>query len=389
MEISTLSKLYNLKGVDNEILKSSRVVGWLETLEKEFAVQHLSEKTRSSYRRYIIHFILRKYRTRSQEVAEHAIREYCTWLAQERHVSASTQNVAFNALLFFFRHAIKKEPGKIDAQRAPRSQYLPVVPTREEVAAILDTVHHDYRLICDLMYGCGLRVEVDCLELRVKDVDLVSKKLNIIESKHHNARSLDIPECAIEPLRQQIAKVKQIHDADLSAGWGAVDLPNALARKYPSAPKELGWQYLFPAQSRWIDKETGRQGRHHIHVTAVQDAVKQARKAAGICKHVTPHCFRHAYATHLLEDGEDISSVQKKLGHKKLETTQIYLHVMAKPHGSLSPLDRLRTANAETLVLSVANDVRRMLISTASRLGVTVHEYAARLLTTAAQGGML
>lgn len=387
MKTQELERLYSLTPPDNKILENSRVRGWLEELEHEFAVEHKAQKTRETYRRAIIHYIFWKLRTRCQDVAEVAIRQYLTWLAEEKQVAASTQNQHFNAILYFYRHAIKVEPGRIDAQRAPRTNYLPVTLPREDVAKIIANSHGIYKLIVELMYGCALRVEVDCLEIRVKDVDLSGMFLTI-RSKHGSIRNVEIPESLREPLRLQIAQVKLIHDADLADGFGVVEMPDALGRKYPGYAKELGWQYLFPAQSRWVAPD-GSQGRPHIHVTAVQRAFQLARKKSGILKPATPHCLRHSCATHLLEDGVDIRLVQKLLGHAKVTTTEVYTQCTQRRSGFRNPLDRLLGFAEDMLELSVPDDVRRWLIAHASRLGLTPAEDARQILITAAQGAML
>lgn len=385
MTNAELERLYSLKAPDNRILENSMIRSWLEKLEQEFAVEHKRPKTRETYRRAIMRYILWKFRTRCQDVAEVSIRNYCTHLAQDTHIAASTQNQIFNALLYLYRHAIGGEPGKIDAQRAPRTNYLPVVLPREDVAKLFANSRGIYKLIFEIMYGCALRVEVDCLELRVKDIDL-SSMLITIRSKHGSIRNVEIPESLREPLRQQIAQVKLIHDADLAAGFGIVDLPDALAKKYPNAGKELGWQYLFPAQSRWV-AEDGGQGRPHIHVTAVQKAFQLARSKAGIIKQASPHCLRHSCATHLLEDGVDIRLVQKLLGHAKVTTTEIYTQCTQRRSGFRNPLDRLLGYAEDVLEIAVPDDVRRWLIAHAARLGLTPAEDARQILATVAQGG--
>jgi integron integrase len=387
MTNAQLEQLYGLKSPDNRILENVQIRGWLEKLEQEFAVEHKRPKTRETYRRAIIRFILWKFRTHCLDVAEVAIRNYCTHLAQDTHIAASTQNQAFNALLYFYRHALGVEPGKIAAQRAPRTRYIPVVLPREDVARLFAFSHGIYRLIFEVMYGCALRIEVDCLDLRVKDVDLSSMLLTV-RSKHGSIRNVDIPESLRDPLRAQIANVKLVHDADLAAGFGVVDLPAALARKYPGYAKELGWQYLFPAQSRWVAAD-GSQGRPHIHVTAVQRAFQIARKKAGILKPATPHCLRHSCATHLLEDGVDIRLVQKLLGHSKVTTTEIYTQCTQRRAGFRNPLDRLLGFAEDVIEIAVPDDVRRWLIAHASRLGLTPAEDARQILATVAQGGML
>lgn len=380
-----LEQLYGLRPPNNKILENSKIRGWLEKLEKEFAVEHKAVKTREAYRRAIIRFIIWKFSTKCMDVAEVAIRNYCTHLAQDTHIGASTQNQIFNALLYFYRHAVGVEPGKIDAQRAPRSQYLPIVLPREDVSHLFTVAPDGYKLIFKVMYGCALRVEIDCLELRVADVDLNSMLLTI-RSKHGSIRNVEIPESLREPFIEQIARVKLIHESDLAAGFGVVDMPDALSRKYPCEVRALGWQYLFPAQSRWVDKN-GNQGRPHIHATAVQKAFQIARKKAGIIKHATPHCLRHSCATHLLEDGVDIRLVQKLLGHAKVTTTEVYTQCTQRRAGYRNPLDRLLGFAEDVIEVAVPGDVRRWLIAHAARLGMTPAEDARQILTMAAQGG--
>jgi integron integrase len=387
MTNTELERLYSLNAPDNKILENSRVRGWLEKLEKEFSVEHKRPKTREAYRRAIIRFILWKFHTRCQDVAEIAIRSYCTHLVQDTRIAASTQNQIFNALLYFYRRAIGIEPGKINAERAPRTNYIPVVIPREDIASLFAASTGIYRLIFETMYGCALRVEVDCLKLRIKDVDLSSMLLTV-RSKHGSIRNVEIPESLREPLKNQIAHVKIIHTSDLADGFGIVDLPDALDRKYPNAGKELGWQYLFPAQSRWMG-ENSSQGRCHIHVTAVQKAFQLCRTKAGILKPATPHCLRHSCATHMLEDGVDIRLVQKLLGHAKVTTTEIYTQCTQRRAGYRNPLDRLLGFAEDILEISMPDDVRRWLIAHASRLGMTPAEDARHILSLAAQGGSL
>lgn len=387
MTNTDLATLYGLKHPDNKILENSKIREWLETIEKQFNAEHKKDKTRKSYRRAIIRFVLWKFRTHCMDVAEVAIRNYQSHLVERRHISASTQNVIFNALLYFYRHGVGKEPGEINAPRAPRTNYIPVVLPREEVARLIACTTGVYKLIFQIMYGCALRIEVDCLTLRVKDIDL-SSMLLIIRSKHGSIRTVEIPESLREPLREQIAQVKLTHDADLAAGFGAVDLPDALAKKYPAWPKDFGMQYFFPAQSRWV-AEDGRHGRHHIDATAVQRVFQISRKKAGIVKPATPHCLRHSCATHLLEDGVDIRLVQKLLGHAKVTTTEIYTQCTQKRSGFRNPLDRLMGFAEDVIEIAVPDEVRRWLVGHASRLGLTPSEDARQILTLAAQGGML
>lgn len=387
MEDYRMPGISKLSQADNEILKSRHIAPLLAEMQKKFSLRHFRPSTRRSYAAYVIDFILRKYHDHSMKEGAKAIEEYLSYLATEKHVSASTQNVAFNALLFFYKFVLGKEVGDVNALRARRTRHLPCVLSREEVSAVLDFSEGVYRLINCLMYGCGLRVEVDCLELRVKDLDFRSRLLTLHDSKHGNSRSISIPESLLGPLQAQIEKVKQIHSSDLAEGWGAVELPDALERKYPSYAKDIGWQFLFPAESRY-HAENGTQRRHHLHVSAVQDAFKVALRKAGIHKPAHPHTLRHSYATHLLEDGEDIRKVQELLGHKSVKTTEVYTHVVQK-HFARSPLDRLVLGESDTIAVRITDEVRRYLIALAGRLGLTKEEAAARLLATAAQGSTI
>lgn len=388
MQNSINSKSCKLSAADSKILQRPQVVAWMVELEKEFALHHSKKATQRAYRGWITDFILWKYRTHCMEVAEVAVREYLTYLAQCRHVAGGTQDQAFNALRFLYLRVMKKELGKIDAARAPRTRYIPVLLPREDVARLIACSQGVYRTINSLMYGCALRVEVDCLQIRVKDVDLSANLLTVYDSKHGTCRTVDIPESLREPLRLQIAHVKMVHDADLAEGFGIVDLPNALAKKYPGYAKELGWQYLFPAQSRWVNAD-GRQGRPYIHVSTVQKAFQVARNKAHILKPATPHCLRHSCATHLLEDGVDIRQVQKLLGHADVKTTEIYTQCTQRQAGYRNPLDRLMGFAEDMLEIAVPDEVRRWLVAHASRLGLTPAEDARQILATVAHGGAL
>lgn len=342
MNTAYKSNVYPMKPLDNQITKSrSKKEILLDKLSKAIQLKHYSKATDRMYCGYVGEFIDFQMKQANPEHGAKAIEEYLTHLAVVKKVAASTQNVAFNALLFFYRRVLGIEPGEINASRAKKPQRLPVVCTREEVQSILDQLKGDVWLVCALLYGCGLRNEVDCLQLRIKDIDFGQNTVTIRESKGGSARVLNLPATLAERLQRHIVKVKAIHEQDLRDGWGIVELPGALARKYPNANKEFGWQFLFPAQSRWVNEQTGQQGRPHIHETVIQKAVKSARIAAHIYKHVTPHTFRHSFATHLLEDGETIRTVQELLGHKDVKTTMIYTHVMQKKSAVRSPLDRM------------------------------------------------
>lgn len=343
MNTARKNNIIHLPIPDNRITKSRQQIRkdfLLDKLAKAIRLKHYAKTTERMYCNYVSDFMAFQVHQLHPEHGAKAIEEYLTHLAG-KNISASTQNVAFNALLFFYRRVLYQEPGEINALRAKKPMRIPVVCTKDEVKAILDHLKGDVWLVCALLYGCGLRNEVDCLQLRIKDIDFGQRTVTIRESKGGSARVLNLPSSLIERLQRHIQKVKIIHEHDLREGYGAVDLPGALAQKYPNANREFGWQYLFPAATRWNDQETGNQGRWHIHETVIQKAVASARKAAHIYKHVTPHTFRHSFATHLLEDGETIRTVQELLGHKSVKTTMIYTHVMQKKTAVKSPLDRL------------------------------------------------
>lgn len=342
MNTALKSNIYPIRPLDNKITKSrSKKEILLDKLSKAIQLKHYSKATNRMYCNYVGEFIDFQQRQAHPEHGAKAIEAYLTHLAINKKVAASTQNVAFNALLFFYRRVLNIEPDEINASRAKKPQRLPVVCTREEVQTILDQLKGDIWLVCALLYGCGLRNEVDCLQLRIKDIDFGQNTVTVRESKGGGARVLNLPAAVAERLGRHIDRVKTIHEQDLREGWGAVELPGALARKYPNANREFGWQFLFPQSTRWVNETTGEQGRPHIHATVIQKAVKAARISAHIHKHVTPHTFRHSYATHLLEDGETIRTVQELLGHKSVTTTMIYTHVMQKKNAVKSPLDRM------------------------------------------------
>jgi integron integrase len=271
------------------------------------------------------------------------VQAYLTHLALRDKVSASTQNQAFSALLFFYRRVLKRElEGLADTPRAKGPVRLPVVLSREEVKATLGQLRGTLRLIASLMYGSGLRLH-ECLQARVKDVDLSRRAFVVRDGKGRKDRETMLPLSQVEVLRQHIEKARDLHDRDLVAGNGSVILPDALERKYPRAPWELAWQWVFPASRLYVNRENGLFQRYHLHETVVQRAVREAVRAAGIAKAATCHSLRHSFATHLLEAGYDIRTIQELLGHKDVSTTMIYTHVAnTGPRGVKSPLDEDR-----------------------------------------------
>jgi integron integrase len=262
----------------------------------------------------------------------------------ESRVASSTQNQALNALLFLYRVVLDQQlPWLDDVVRAKRPQRLPVVLTRDEIRAVLDRLDGAPRLMALLLYGAGLRV-LECAELRVKDVDFARNQIVVRSGKGAKDRVTMLPAVVRPGLLQHLEVVRQQHQQDLRRGAGWVELPMALARKYPNAGREWTWHWLFPATRIYVDRVTGQQRRHHLHESVVQRAVKRALRQAGIAKHASSHTFRHSFATHLLESGHDIRTVQELLGHRDVSTTMIYTHVLNRgPAGVQSPADRLLT----------------------------------------------
>ncbi len=265
-----------------------------------------------------------------------------THLAVKEKVSASTQNQALSALLFLYRHVIGREVGDLgEVIRARKPTRLPVVMTREEVKAVLANLTGDKRLMASLMYGAGLRL-MESLRLRVQDIDFSCNEILVRDGKGSKDRITMLPDSLKAPLQDHFKKVKATHEKDLADGWGRVQMPTALDRKYPNAPAEWRWQWVFPQENRWTNPKTKEQGRHHIDESLVQKAVRDAVAKAGLTKRATCHTFRHSFATHLLEGGYDIRTVQELLGHSDVKTTMIYTHVLNRgPAGVRSPVDGL------------------------------------------------
>jgi len=275
-------------------------------------------------------------------MGEAEINAFLTDLAVRQSVSASSQSQALSALVYLYKHVLKRDLGDFgEVIRARKPKRLPVVMTREEVKEVLLGLHGDRWLVAMLMYGAGLRV-MECLRLRVQSLDFGANQIMVRDGKGAVDRLAIFPQVVKEPLREHLTWVKQTHRADLAEGYGRVVMPYALARKYPSAAGEWRWQFVFPQGRRWANRETGEQGRHHINESLIQRSVKGAVRRARITKHVTPHTFRHSFATHLLEDGYDIRTVQQLLGHKDVRTTMIYTHVLNRGGlGVRSPADGL------------------------------------------------
>jgi len=312
----------------------------LDQVRNRLRLKHYAYRTEQAYVDWIKRFILFHGKKHPADMGAAEVEAFLTHLAVDNHVAASTQNQAFSALLFLYREVLDRPlDAPIQSARAQTPQHLPTVLTKEEARAVIDRITGVHQLVALLLYGAGLRL-LEALRLRVKDVDFGQHQIIVRDGKGEKDRLTLLPARAIEPLRLQLQQAKQLHEADLAAGHGAVYLPYALAEKYPNAAREWIWQYIFPSDRLSVDPRSGVVRRHHLDESGVQKAVRQAARAAKINKHVTPHVFRHSFATHLLEAGYDIRTVQELLGHKDVKTTQIYTHVLQKgPFAVRSPLD--------------------------------------------------
>ncbi|MBI5596271.1 MAG: integron integrase [Elusimicrobia bacterium] len=311
-------------------------------LRTALRLKHYSRKTEDAYVGWARRFLAAEGEARLPDMGPEEVGRFLSRLAEEDGVSASTQNQALNALLFLFREVVGKDIGLLEGVvRAKRPRRLPVVLSREEVVAIVSKLDGTPRLMSMLLYGAGLRL-MECCTLRVKDIDFDQRQVVIRGGKGDKDRYTMLPTAVVEPLRAHLARVREQHQKDLARGLGLVELPGALAKKYPNAMREWGWQWVFPATSHYIDRETGEHRRHHLHETVLQRAFKEARLKAGVSKPAGCHTLRHSFATHLMEDGYDIRTVQELLGHKDVSTTMIYTHVLNRGgRGVLSPADKL------------------------------------------------
>lgn len=314
----------------------------LEQVRGALQSRHYSERTVDAYTQWIRRYILFHDKRHPEQMAEPEINAFLTHLAVEAKVSASTQNQALSALLFLYRHVLNREVGELeDIVRARRPRRLPTVLTQEEVRQVLDRLSGDKRLIVALLYGSGLRL-IECLRLRVQDIDLNRHEILVRDGKGSQDRLTMLPTSLAKPLKEHLRRVHDIHRRDLGDGWGRVELPNAIGRKYVNAATDWRWQWVFPQANRWRNRQTGEQGRHHMDPSVVQKEVTQAVRTAGLTKRATCHTFRHSFATHLLADGYDIRTIQELLGHKDVRTTMIYTHVLNRGgKGVRSPIDYL------------------------------------------------
>ena len=321
--------------------KTSHAPKLLDQVRGKIRLKHYSIRTEQAYVDWIRRFILFFGKRHPRDLGAAEVEQFLTHLAVEGKVAASTQSQAKSALLFLYREVLDNAlPWLDNVERAKVPKRLPVVLTREEVMAVLTRLEGTHWLVASLLYGTGLRI-MEALRLRVKDVEFSRKEILVRDGKGFKDRVTMLPVALAAPLAEHLKRVKALHEQDLAAGRGAVYLPYALERKYPGAARDWAWQYVFPSAGLSEDPRTGIVRRHHLQDQAVQRAMRQAVRDAGVDKPATPHTLRHSFATHLLEGGYDIRTVQELLGHADVSTTMIYTHVLNKGgRGVTSPLDR-------------------------------------------------
>ena len=314
----------------------------LDRVRAKIRVKHYSIRTEQAYVDWIKRFIMHFDKRHPRDLGAAEVKAFLTYLAVEGQVAASTQNQAKSAILFLYREVLAQELPWLDhVERAKPPQRLPVVLTQAEVQALLTRLTDRQGLIASLLYGTGMRV-LEVARLRVKEVEFARKEILVRDGKGYKDRVTMLPLALVNPLRERLKRVKALHDNELAAGFGAVYLPLALEKKYPNAAKEWMWQYVFPANRRSVDPRSGEERRPHVQDQAIQRAIKQAARDANLTKPATPQTLRHSFATHLLQGGYDIRTVQELLGHKDMTTTMIYTHVLNKGgKGVTSPLDVL------------------------------------------------
>lgn len=312
----------------------------LDDVRNVIRIKHYSIRTEQAYLQWIRRYILFHGKRHPRELGAEHLSAFLSDLAVRGRVAASTQNQALNAILFLYREVLKRALPWIEGvQRAKHPQHLPVVLTRNEVKHILAGLEGTVWLMASLTYGAGLRL-LECLRLRVKDIDFERSELTIRDGKGQKDRVTMLPRSPIDPLRTHLSRVRLLHERDVAEGYGRVYLPFALDRKYPNADRERGWQYVFPAGRRSIDPRARLERRHHASPDVLQRAIKNAVRNAGVVKPASVHTLRHSFATHLLQSGYDIRTVQELLGHSDVKTTMIYTHVLNRGgRGVLSPLD--------------------------------------------------
>ncbi|MEM7061736.1 MAG: integron integrase [Cyanobacteria bacterium P01_B01_bin.77] len=312
----------------------------LDQVRDAIRLRHYSYRTEETYVQWIRRYILFHNKRHPKDMGIPEIEAFLTHLAVNKHVAAATQNQALSALLFLYRQVLDQPlDSRIDAIRAKRSYKLPTVLTPDEVKAIIQVMSGVHRLIVQILYGSGLRLR-EAIQLRIKDLDFPQHQIIVRNAKGNDSRVTMLPARLVEPLQEHLKGVKRLYHQDLEQGYGAVILPFALARKYPNANRQWIWQFVFPSSKRCRDPRSGAVVRYHLHESGLQKAIKQAVRTAGLQKRVGCHTFRHSFATHLLQNGYDIRTIQELLGHKDVKTTMIYTHVLNRGGcGVRSPLD--------------------------------------------------
>ena len=315
----------------------------LDQVRALIRMKHYSIRTEEAYVSWIKRFILFHDKRHPKDLSHEDIEAFLSYLAVTRKVAASTQNQAFNALLFLYDRVLHLETfNRINAIRAKQPERLPVVLSQDGVFSVIDAMSGVHRLIIKIIYGAGLR-GIECLRMRVKDIDFERNEIDVRRGKGQKDRVTMLPIDLHGPLHEQLRYAKKRHDRDLSQGYGSVYMPFALAKKYRGAEKDWKWQYVFPSNTLSVDPRSGIKRRHHIHLNSVNHAVRKAARIARITKPISTHVFRHSFATHLLEDGYDIRTIQELLGHRDVKTTQIYTHVLNRGGRAVrSPLDKKR-----------------------------------------------
>jgi integron integrase len=320
---------------------TSRQPGLIQRYREELQARHYAKRTVATYEQWLRRFLRFHHRRHPREMGSEEVNAFLTHLAVNLQVSASTQNQALSALLFLYRELLERDLALEGLVRARTKRRLPVVMTIEEVRAVLEQLDGMEALVAGVLYGGGLRL-MEALRLRVHDVDFQRRQITVRQGKGGKDRRTMLPARVGEKLREHLEEVRRMHRQDLAEGYGRVQLPHALARKYPRAPVEWGWQWVFPQHHRWHNADTGEQGRHHLDPSLIQKAVRRAVLVSGIVTPATCHTFRHSFATHLLERGQDIRTIQELLGHNDINTTMIYTHVLNRgPLGVASPADLL------------------------------------------------
>jgi integron integrase len=312
----------------------------IQAVQDALRRKHYAYSTEQTYLLWIKQYINYRRAHLPNATGSKAVEAFLTYLATVRHVSAGTQNQALAALLFLYK-VLEIDLGTLNWQRAKTSKYIPAVLTQDEAFRLIENMTGIYKIMAQILYGGGLRL-MECLRLRVKDIDYDNLTITLHETKSNRDRITCLPETVVPALKMHLAKVKAQWEEDFVNGYGEVELPYALAIKYPKAAHEWGWQYVFPTDHFSKDPRSGHVRRHHIFETSLQKAVRRAAKVAEINKHIGPHSLRHSFATHLLEAGVNIRAIQELLGHKDVRTTMIYTHVAGHGGGVVSPLDRIR-----------------------------------------------